>query len=188
MPPIYKKYLDADYDEIVDLTEDELKAVLRSAVQAANYRIRELQRFGYEEYSDAYRAAMEGTKLGKGTFTASGKNTKIQMRKEVNRALSFIRAPTSTIPGAEKRREWYLERFGTDDPEELKAFFKRYHELVDADPHGTAQGPLAKYMGNVGSDRIMRVVWGMREFTTDKIQEVIASEYPYAIARLRNTD
>lgn len=188
MAPIYKKYLEADYDEIVELTEDELRSILRSATQAANYRIRQLERFGYGEYSEAYRAAMEGTALGKGKFTSSGKTTKIKLRKEVNRALSFLRSPTSELSGAEKRREWYLERFGIDNPDELKPFFKLYHQLVDADPHGGKVGALAKYLGNVGSDRIMRIVWGMRHYKVSDIEEVIAREYPYTVERLRNSE
>lgn len=118
-------------DELKNLSEKDLRSYTRSAVNSARERARELEQAGLTSYSEAYRAMQKGGKKGQGIFTTSKKKTRLELMRELNRSIGFLNAKTSTIEGAERRRQWMIKKFGTDDWEVVGPILDRYHEIMN---------------------------------------------------------
>lgn len=183
----YERLLDAEFEDIKRLSQKELQTALRSATREANARLKELERFGYDTYSAAYRTVQEGTKWGQGRFKASTKFNSRQARKELGRALNFLRSRTSTISGSEELRQYYLDTFGTDDKQLIDEFYKLYGELTSSDLHGTGiKGPLTDYVAAMGKYRVMDIIWSNRDKPVETIQEAVHDEYERFVTSRRD--
>lgn len=172
---LWEKGILLDYDDIKNLSEAELKSYARSAVNAARKRRRDLEQAGLARYSEAYRATEQGTKLGSGQFTIPKASTTKDIRKELQRALRFLKAKTSTLEGASARKRWYAEMLGTADMDSIDQFFDLYNELFYAPRTSQAAGiagRLAKYTGQFQkSDILVKVLWRYKEQGLDTVEQ-----------------
>lgn len=187
----WEQYMGAEYEEISAMGEQELKTLLRSTIIEANKRWRELEKFGYNVYSEAYQAQKtrmgDSYKKGNTPFKADFSVSAPKLRKQVLRNMGFLKAPTSTIPGAEKRRQELIDLFGTDDPAQITPFFELYHKLVDYDPHGTGStSALSRYAPTVLYSSLRRIIWANRDKPVEQIIEAVEKEYEAAMQGVRD--
>ena len=84
--------IDMDWKDISRLNTQELKQLSMRLNSAANKRLRRLEQSGQSKWSPAYAHI----KKSGGDFSVKGKDTKKELKAEIQRASDFIRAKTST--------------------------------------------------------------------------------------------
>lgn len=87
--------IDMDWKEINKLSERDLKQLSSRLNSAANKRLRRLESSGYSEWSPAY----QHIKKSGGDFSIKGKDTKVAIKNEIERASDFLRSKTGTTAG-----------------------------------------------------------------------------------------
>jgi len=93
--------IDMDWRDINKLSEKELRELSMRLNSAANKRLRRLEKSGMSEWSPAY----QHIKRSGGDFSVKGKDTKVSIKNEIQRASDFLRAQTSTDKGSKEYRE-----------------------------------------------------------------------------------
>ena len=93
--------IDMDWRDINRLNEKELRELSMRLNSAANKRLRRLEKSGMDEWSPAY----SHIKKSGGDFSVKGKDTKVAIKNEIQRASDFLRAKTSTDKGTKEYRE-----------------------------------------------------------------------------------
>lgn len=93
--------IDMDWRDINKLNERELRELSMRLNSAANKRLRRLEKSGMDEWSPAY----SHIKKSGGDFSVKGKDTKVAIKNEIQRASDFLRAKTSTDKGTKEYRE-----------------------------------------------------------------------------------
>lgn len=93
--------IDMDWRDINRLSEKELRELSMRLNSAANKRLRRLEKSGMDEWSPAYQRI----KRSGGDFSVKGKDTKVAIKNEIQRASDFLRAQTSTDKGSKEYRE-----------------------------------------------------------------------------------
>lgn len=102
--------IDMDWRDINRLNEKELRQLSMRLNSAANKRLRRLEKSGQSEWSSAYAHV----KKSGGDFTVKGKDTKVAIKNEIQRASDFLQAKTSTAAGTKKYKKSILDLFGED--------------------------------------------------------------------------
>ena len=87
---------------------------------AANKRLRRLEKSGQAEWSSAYSHIQKSG----GDFSIKGKETKAEIKSEIQRASNFLTAKTSTAAGTKKYKKSIMSLFG-DDVKDTKKSKKR---------------------------------------------------------------
>lgn len=113
--------IDMDWRDINRLNEKELRELSMRLNSAANKRLRRLEKSGQSEWSSAYAHV----KKSGGDFTVKGKDTKVAVKNEIQRASDFLQAKTSTAAGTKKYKKSILDLFGEDTKKKAKATKKR---------------------------------------------------------------
>lgn len=93
--------IDMDWRDINRLSEKELRELSMRLNSAANKRLRRLEKSGMDEWSPAY----QHIKRSGGDFSVKGKDTKVAIKNEIQRASDFLRSQTSTDKGSKEYRE-----------------------------------------------------------------------------------
>ena len=93
--------IDMDWRDINKLNERELRELSMRLNSAANKRLRRLEKSGMDEWSPAY----SHIKKSGGDFSVKGKDTKVAIKNEIQRASDFLRSKTSTDKGTKEYRE-----------------------------------------------------------------------------------
>lgn len=93
--------IDMDWKDINKLSAQELKQLSMRLNSAANKRLRRLEQSGQSEWSPAYAHI----KKSGGDFSVKGKETKSEIKAELQRASDFIRAQTSTAAGTKQHKK-----------------------------------------------------------------------------------
>ena len=93
--------IDMDWRDINRLNEKELRELSMRLNSTANKRLRRLEKSGMDEWSPAY----SHIKKSGGDFSVKGKDTKVAIKNEIQRASDFLRAKTSTDKGTKEYRE-----------------------------------------------------------------------------------
>lgn len=93
--------IDMDWRDINKLNERELRGLSMRLNSAANKRLRRLEKSGMDEWSPAY----SHIKKSGGDFSVKGKDTKVAIKNEIQRASDFLRSKTSTDKGTKEYRE-----------------------------------------------------------------------------------
>lgn len=133
-----------DPEDILKMSEVELRTVVRDLGRVANTRITKLEKAGLTHISQAYQTAFPKQKRGKnigrksrnktGRFSAKGINLN-QLRAEYKRAKGFVTAPTSTIKGAQQYGQELKNLTGIDPAHKrsIAKFWRQYHKWVEQD-------------------------------------------------------
>ena len=130
-------------EDILKMSEGELRTVVRDLGRVANARITKLEKAGLTHISQAYQTAFPKQKKGRNTgrksqktgrFSAKGLNLN-QLRAEYKRAKGFINAPTSTLKGAQKYGQELKNLTGIDPTHKrsISKFWRQYHKWVEQD-------------------------------------------------------
>ena len=93
--------IDMDWKDISRLNTQELKQLSMRLNSAANKRLRRLEQSGQSKWSPAYAHI----KKSGGDFSVKGKDTKKELKAEIQRASDFIRAKTSTAEGSKEYKK-----------------------------------------------------------------------------------
>ena len=93
--------VDMDWKDISRLNTQELKQLSMRLNSAANKRLRRLEQSGQAKWSPAYAHI----KKSGGDFSVKGKDTKKDLKAEIQRASDFIRAKTSTAEGSKEYKK-----------------------------------------------------------------------------------
>ena len=93
--------IDMDWKDISRLNTQELKQLSMRLNSAANKRLRRLEQSGQSKWSPAYAHI----KKSGGDFSVKGKDTKKDLKAEIQRASDFIRAKTSTAEGSKEYKK-----------------------------------------------------------------------------------
>lgn len=93
--------IDMDWKDINKLSAQELKQLSMRLNSAANKRLRRLEQSGQSKWSPAYTHI----KKSGGDFSVKGKETKADIKAEIQRASDFIRAQTSTAAGTKEYKK-----------------------------------------------------------------------------------
>lgn len=93
--------IDMDWKDINKLSTQELKQLSMRLNSAANKRLRRLEQSGQSKWSPAYAHI----KKSGGDFSVKGKETKADIKAELQRASDFIRAQTSTAAGTKEYKK-----------------------------------------------------------------------------------
>ena len=99
--------IDMDWRDINKLNERELRELSMRLNSAANKRLRRLEKSDMDEWSPAY----SHIKKSGGDFSVKGKDTKVAIKNEIQRASDFLRSKTSTDKGTKEYRENVLDIF-----------------------------------------------------------------------------
>lgn len=123
--------LNMDEFALTHLDEKQLRPIVRQLADAANKRIKAMEKSG--EKSPAYRGVMKSG----GKFSTGGKDYSA-LQKEVSRELRFLKHKTSTLSGWKKVKEETaekIEQFGFSlEKEEWSDFWDAYDKLSELDP------------------------------------------------------
>ena len=87
--------IDMDWRDINKLSNAELKQLSSRLNSASNKRLRRLESSGLSEWSPAYQHVQRSG----GDFSVKGKETRVQIKNEIERASDFLRAQTGTAAG-----------------------------------------------------------------------------------------
>lgn len=103
----YKDYLNADYDTMSALTDKELRKIVGQMRDVANKRIKRLQ----ETRLDIISPAVDTVRVGGKVKPISTKNikTRLQLENTFLKTRNFINAKTSTVKGAKKYRDYFID-------------------------------------------------------------------------------
>lgn len=164
---LWEKAKTMDLRELQNLSEEELRRYARSAVNSARERARELEEAKLTSYSEAYKAMEHGGSKGQGMFTLAGKKTKLEIIRELNRATGFLEAKTSTIEGANNRREWMVKKFGTDNWDIVGPTLDRYHELMKSTNKNAER--FRAFLAVLDSDRVIDIVHRYKTGTDEQL-------------------
>lgn len=93
--------LDMDWKEIDKLSLEEMKQLSMRLNSAANKRLRRVEKSGDQRWSPAYQAVQTSG----GDFSVKGKNTKAEVKAELQRAGSFLSTKTSTVRGTKQHKK-----------------------------------------------------------------------------------
>ena len=93
--------IDMDWKDINRLSAQELKQLSMRLNSAANKRLRRLEQSGQSKWSPAYAHI----KKSGGDFSVKGKETKAEIKSEIQRAHDFLKAKTSTAAGTKEYKE-----------------------------------------------------------------------------------
>lgn len=132
-----------DPEDILKMSEGELRTIVRDLGKVANTRITKLEKAGLTHISQAYQTAFPTQKRGRnrgrksqktGRFSAKGLNLN-QLRAEYKRAKGFVNAPTSTLKGAQKYGQELKNLTGIDPTHKrsIAKFWRNYHKWVEQD-------------------------------------------------------
>lgn len=99
--------IDMDWKDISKLNTQELKQLSMRLNSVANKRLRRLEQSGQSKWSPAYAHI----KKSGGDFSVKGKDTKKDLKAEIQRASDFIRAKTSTAEGSKEYKKNVEEIF-----------------------------------------------------------------------------
>ena len=127
-------------EDILKMSEGELRTVVRDLGRVANARITKLEKAGLTHISQAYQTAFPKQKKSRksrnktGRFSAKGLNLN-QLRAEYKRAKGFVTAPTSTIKGAQQYGQELKNLTGIDPTHKrsIAKFWRQYHKWVEQD-------------------------------------------------------
>lgn len=108
--------IDMDWRDINRLSEGELKQLSMRLNSAANKRLRRLEQSGQAEWSSAYSHIQKSG----GDFSIKGKETKAQIKSEIQRASIFLTAKTSTVAGTKNYKKSIMSLFGEDTKKSKK--------------------------------------------------------------------
>lgn len=109
--------IDMDWKDISRLNTQELKQLSMRLNSAANKRLRRLEKSGQAEWSSAYSHIQKSG----GDFSIKGKETKAQIKSEIQRASNFLTAKTSTAAGTKKYKKSIMSLFGEDAKDTKKS-------------------------------------------------------------------
>ena len=109
--------IDMDWRDINRLSEKELRELSMRLNSAANKRLRRLEKSGQSEWSPAYKHI----KRSGGDFSVKGKDTKVAIKNEIQRASDFLRAKTSTDKGTKEYKENVSDIFRSRSKKKKKA-------------------------------------------------------------------
>ena len=124
-----------DWKDVNELGRDELAKAMQSSVDAANKRLRRIERADMAGWSPAYRHTMEHG----GYFRTGGKDLPA-LRKELARLQAFFDGVTSSLGGAKAYKKTtenkLVELVGHSDtaPEYIRKFFNILHRAQDLMP------------------------------------------------------
>ena len=135
-----KDILAINPEDILKMSEGELRTIVRDLGRVANARITKLEKAGLTHISQAYQTAFPKQKKSRksrnktGRFSAKGLNLN-QLRAEYKRAKGFVTAPTSTIEGAQQYGQELKNLTGIDPTHKrsIAKFWRHYHKWVEQD-------------------------------------------------------
>ena len=93
--------MDISWSDMKKMSLKELKALSQRLNSAGNKRLRRLEKSGEAKWSPAYSYI----KKSGGDFSVKGKEDKISVMNEIQRASGFLQAKTGNISGAKKYRQ-----------------------------------------------------------------------------------
>lgn len=129
--------IDKDWRDINKLHERELRELSMRLNSAANKRLRRLEKSGMDEWSPAY----SHIKKSGGDFSVKGKDTKVAIKNEIQRASDFLRAKTSTYKGTKEYRENVSDIFRSKANKKKKSTDENKTDTQAASP--TTQSPVS---------------------------------------------
>lgn len=167
------------YQDLLRLDVSQLRKATQRISDYANKRIAKLEKTGTAQYSEAYKALNYGAKKygsKKGRFGVKGisKGTPKQQRvdyiREIMRAQTFVKSPSSKPDGAKKQAEWFETKFGAVTSQE----YDKVWELVDWMRSKTDYGNYTK------SDRVIQLAVDVIKTRTDPNWEMDEMSKLYA--------
>lgn len=169
------------YNDLLHLDVSQLRKATQRISDYANKRIAKLEKTGTAQYSEAYKALDYGAKKygsKKGRFGVRGiskgtpKQQRIDYIREIMRAQTFIKSPSSKPEGAKKLAEWFETKFGTVTNQE----YDEVWELVDWMRSKTDYGNYTK------SDRYIQIAVDVIKSRSDPSWEMDMMSKRYADA------
>lgn len=183
-----KDIQDMSWTELNKLSLPELKQVASRLNSAANKRLRRMEASGESKYSPAYSSIMKSG----GDFSVKGKNTKTDIKNEIQRASGFLEAKTGKISGVRKHRqklqdieqraaakeaETGEEAIDLDLESMTEAQKKKLYRALDR-----LREKNAALVHNIGSDLIIsqlrRTQLKDKRISRDKLVEALEEKYP----------
>ena len=128
--------IDMDWRDINKLNERELRELSMRLNSAANKRLRRLEKSGMDEWSPAY----SHIKKSGGDFSVKGKDTKVAIKNEIQRASDFLRSKTSTDKGTKEYRENVTDIFRSKSNKKKKSTDE---DKTDTKASPTTQSPVS---------------------------------------------
>nr|DAV03497.1 MAG TPA: hypothetical protein [Caudoviricetes sp.] len=129
-----------DYSALLTFDVSQLRQMTIRISDYANKRIAKLEKAGMKEFSPAHGVLKKGKKKGKkkGRFGVRGiakvndeRKQRMMYINEIQRAQSFIEAPTSTVKGAKEVRKQFEKEHGEISAKDYDRLWKLYDEIRD---------------------------------------------------------
>lgn len=129
-----------DYESLLNFSVPQLRNMTIRISDYANKRIAKLEKAGMKEFSPAHGVLEKGKKKGKkkGRFGVRGiakvndeRKQRMMYINEIQRAQSFIEAPTSTVKGAKEVRKQFEKEYGDISAKDYDRLWKLYDEIRD---------------------------------------------------------
>ena len=190
-----KDIQDMTWKELNKLSLDELKQLSSRLNSAANKRLRRMEQTGEDRYSPAYSSIMKSG----GNFSVKGKETKTDIKNEIQRASGFLSAKTGKISGVRKHRKKIREieeRAAKKDQEAAQEAGRVPEEPVELDMESMTEAQKKKLyraldrlreknaaaVHNIGSDLIIaalrRTQLKDKRTSMDRLVEALEEKYP----------
>lgn len=134
MSNTYKDYLNADYDTISALSDKELRKIVGQMRDVAHKRIKRLQETRLDLISPAVDTVRVGGKVK--PFSTKNIKTRLQLENTFLKARNFIKAKTSTVTGAKRYRDYFIDNVFEEagknlTTDQMSEVFKAYGKFRD---------------------------------------------------------